>query len=134
MAYEATTIVGSGINPLKRLVPYNEVSHERHLRGTQVVLINPEDSSAGGSGVVSKVVVSTVSVKLPTLPMVGRRAIAIFNTDVTTTLYIGFDPAVTTSIGWPIPPNTSLPMDLNAEIEIYGIAGSAIDIRILELS
>jgi hypothetical protein len=134
MAHEGTVIVGSGIQPLKKQLPVNEVSQERHLRGTQVVLLNPEDSSAGGSGVTTKVIVSTVSTKLPPVPMQKRRAIALFNTDTTATLYIGFDSGVTTATGWPVPPSTSLPIDLNPEVEIYGIASSAIDIRILELS
>ena len=51
MAYEATSIVGSGINPLKKQLPVNATTNRRNLRGTSVVLINPEDASAGGSGV-----------------------------------------------------------------------------------
>ena len=119
MAHEGTVIVGSGIQPLKKLLPLNDVSQERHLRGTQIVLLNPEDASAGGSGITTKVIVGLSPVKLPTTPMPKRRAIALFNTDTSVFLYIGFDSAVTTSTGWPVPPNTSLPMDINPEVEIY---------------
>lgn len=134
MAFESSVIVGSGIAPLKKHLPINAKSHERHLRGTQVVLINPEDSSAGGSGIVTAVTVGSSAVKLPTTPLVGRRAMAVFNASTSVTLYVGFDPNVTTGTGWPVPPSTSLPMDLNAQVELYGIAASSIDVRVLELS
>lgn len=133
MARESSAIVGSGINPLKTLVCVNNTTKERHLRGTQVVLINPEDASAGNSGVATQLTVSTSAAKLPTTPMKYRRAIAIFNNS-SETLYIGFDPSVTTGNGWPIPASSSLPMDINAAVEVYGIASSSIDVRILELS
>lgn len=137
MAYESSIIVGSGQNPLKQdsahLCP-NAITQERHLRGTQVVLVNPEDSSAGGSGMARQVTVGTSVVKLPTTPLKYRRAIAIYNNDSVTTLFIGFDSSVTTGTGYPIPAGSSLPMDANGSLEVYGIAASNIDIRILELS
>lgn len=134
MAYEASIVVGSGINPLKKQVCPNETTQERHLRGTNIVLLNPEDSSAGCSGLATQVNVGSSVVKLPTTPLKYRRAIAIFNNDSSENLYIGFSPDVTTGTGWPIPPSSSLPMDINSEVEVYGIASSTIDIRILELS
>ena len=134
MAYEASVIVGSGINPLKKDVCPNDTTQERHLRGTNVVCLNPEDASAGCSGINTQVNVGTTAVKLPTTPLKYRRAIAIFNNDASENLYIGFDSSVTTGTGWPIPPSSSLPMDINGAVEVYGIASSTIDIRILELS
>lgn len=134
MAYEASVIVGSGINPLKKQVCPNDTTQERHLRGTNVVCLNPEDSSAGCSGLASQINVGTTATKLPLTPMKYRRAVAIFNNDSAVTLYIGFDSDVTTGTGWPVPPATSLPMDANASLEVYGIAASSIDVRILELS
>lgn len=134
MAREATIIIGSGINPLKKDVPYNSTSQERHLRGTATVLLNPEDASAGGSGLVTQITVGTTVTKLPPTPLVYRRGLAIFNNDNNRTLYIGFDPSITTGTGWPVPPGTSLPMDVNGQIEVYGIADQDVDIRILELS
>lgn len=134
MAKEATIIVGSGINPLKKDVCVNNTTGERHLRGTNVVVLNPEDGSAGGSGLVTQITVDSAVVKLPTAPLVYRRGIAIFNNSVQRTVYIGFDPGVTTGTGWPIPAGSSLPMDINGQIEIYGISDGSTDIRILELS
>jgi len=134
MAYESSVVIGSGQSPLKQLHPAHPVTQERHLRGTQVVLINPEDSSAGGNGATTQITVGTSAVKLPTTPLKYRRAIAVFNSDASNSLYIGFDSTVTTGNGFPIPPSSSLPMDLNGSVELYGIAASAIDIRILELS
>lgn len=135
MAYESSIIVGSGQNPLKNDPGFcSAPGRERFLRGTQVVVINPEDSSAGGSGLASQITVSTSLVKIPTAPLKYRRAIAIFNSDATATLFIGFDTTLTTGNGFPIPPSSSLPMDLNGAVEVYAIAPSAIDVRILELS
>lgn len=133
MAFESSVVVGSGIAPLKKQLPINQTTHERHLRGTQVVVLNPEDGSAGGSGLVTALSVGGTAVKLPTTPMRGRRAIAVFNNSAAT-LYVGFSPNVTTGTGWPVPQGTSLPMDINSDVELYGIAGSTLDVRILELS
>ena len=135
MAYESSVIVGSGQNPLKHDSGFcSAPGRERFLRGTQVVVINPEDSSAGASGLASQLTVSTTITKLPVNPLKYRRAIAIFNGDATANLYIGFDTTLTTGNGFPIPPSSSLPMDVNGAVEVYAIAPSAIDVRILELS
>jgi|SoiMethySBSTD1v2_1073268.scaffolds.fasta_scaffold11977_7 hypothetical protein len=134
MANESSIVVGSGLNPLKRTIPENQVSHERHLRGTNAVIINPEDSSVGASGLVSMKTVGSLPTKLPTTPMRGRRAIAIYNNSSSVTLYLGFDSSLLVSTGWPLPPGASIPFDMNADIEIYGVASSNVDVRILELS
>jgi hypothetical protein len=134
MAHESSVIVGSGLNPLKDTTPVNATTNERHLRGTQVVVVNPEDGSAGGSGLVTAVSVSSTAVKLPTTPLVYRRAVAVANQSTSVTLYIGFSPDTTTANGFPIGPGATMPMDVNAEIEIYGIADSTVDVRVLELS
>jgi len=134
MAREGSTIVGSGINPLKKGVCVNKTTKERHLGGTQVIVTNAEDNSAGCSGVVTAITVGTTAVKLPTTPMVYRRGMAIANESNNRTLFVGFDPGVTISTGFPVPAGNSLPMDVNAEIEVYGVASADIDIRVLELS
>ena len=135
MAYESSVIVGSGQNPLKHDPAFcSQPGRERFLRGTQVVVINPEDSSAGASGLASQITVGTTLTKLPVTPLKYRRAIAIFNSDATASLFVGFDTTLTTGNGFIIPPSSSLPMDLNGAVEVYGIAASAIDVRILELS
>jgi hypothetical protein len=135
MAYEGSVTIGSGINPHKKEVPINTTSHEKHLRGTQVVLINPEDGSAGGSGLVTAITVGGSVIKLPTTPLKYRRAVSVYNGTSGDTLYIGFDPNITTGTGWPIIAGGSIALEVNAEVLIYGISdGSSTDVRILELS
>ena len=137
MAYESSIIIGSGLNPKKTNVPINPVSNESHLRGTDVIVINPEDSSAGRGGVVTQVTVGVTALQLPTIPMKYRRAISIRNNSSVAILYIGFSPSVVTGTGFPIKPGEALPMDMNAQIPIWGISdanGGNADIRILELS
>jgi hypothetical protein len=135
MARESSVIVGSGINPLKKDLCPNGTTGERHLRGTQVVVLNPEDASAGCSGLATPVTVGSITIPLPTAPLKYRRAMSICNNTTTATLYIGFDPGVTTGTGWPIPPKTSISLDINGQVLVYGIGDSeSMDIRILELS
>jgi hypothetical protein len=136
MARESSVIVGSGIAPLKKLLCPNQTTQERHLRGTSVVVLNPEDGSAGGSGLVTVVTVGGAAVKLPSVALKYRRAITIFNNDLNTEiLYIGFDPGLSTGTGFPIPAGSSISMDINGQVVVYGISGgNNIDIRILELS
>ncbi|MHA2063075.1 MAG: hypothetical protein ACXABY_01720 [Candidatus Thorarchaeota archaeon] len=135
MAYESSVIVGSGIGPLKKLLCPNSTTKERHLRGTQVVVINPEDGSAGGSGLVTAVTVNETAVQLPSSPLVYRRAISICNNSALNTLYIGFGPELQTGTGWPIPAGTTISMDVNGQVVVYGISdGAGTDVRILELS
>jgi hypothetical protein len=134
MAREASVIVGSGINPLKKDVCVNNTTGERHLRGTAIVVLNPEDASAGCSGLVTAVTLDAVAVQLPSTPLVYRRAISICNNSAET-IYIGFDPGVTTGTGWPIPAGTAISLDINGQVLVYGVsATSSLDVRILELS
>lgn len=135
MAHEASIIIGSGINPLKQDVPANSTSHESHLRGTNVVLINPEDCSAGGSGLVTAITLGVTATKLPVTPLKYRRAISILNNSTSDIVYVGFDPAITTATGWPLAAGGSISFDMNGQVLLYGISSSAsTDVRILELS
>ena len=135
MAYESSVIVGSGINPLKKDLCPNGTTQERHLRGTQVVVLNPEDASAGCSGLATPVTVGTTTIKLPTKPLKYRRAMSICNNTTSDTLYIGFDPNVTILTGWPIPAGTAISLDINGQVLVYAIGSIAsMDIRVLELS
>lgn len=135
MAYESSVIVGSGLNPLKKDLCPNNTTQERHLRGTQVVILNPEDASAGCSGLSTPVTVGIVTTALPPVPLKYRRAMSICNNTVSDTLYIGFSPDVTTGTGWPIPAGTAISLDINGQVLVYGVGSSAsMDIRILELS
>lgn len=136
MAREASVIVGSGIGPLKQAVTTNETTHEKHLRGTSVVVLNPEDGSAHGSGLASSLTLGTLAIKLPSVGMPYRRAMSIMNNDGSNkVIYIGFDPSLNSGNGWPIAAGGSISLEINAEVVVYGItAGSNIDVRILELS
>tara|TARA_R110002096_G_scaffold289124_1_gene483355 strand:- start:9414 stop:9821 length:408 start_codon:yes stop_codon:yes gene_type:complete len=135
MAHEASIIIGSGISPLKKDVPANNTSHESHLRGTNVVLLNPEDCSAGGSGLVTALTLTATVTKLPITPLKYRRAISVLNNSTADIVYVGFDPAMTTVTGWPLSAGGSISFDLNGEVLLYGVSsGSATDVRILELS
>lgn len=134
MAREASVIVGSGINPLKKDVCVNNTTGERHLRGTAVVILNPEDGSAGCSGLVTAVTLGITAVQLPSTPLKYRRAISICNNSAET-IYIGFDPGVVTGTGWPIPAGTAISLDINGQVLVYGVgASNSLDVRILELS
>ena len=82
MASENTSTVGSGINPLKYSMVMNPFSQERHLRGTAIINLNPEDNSAGLAGRSSAVSVGTTATLIPTAPLVYRRAISVFNLGV----------------------------------------------------
>ena len=134
MAKEASVIVGSGINPLKKNVPTNNTTQESHLRGTSVVVLNPEDGSAGGSGLVTTVTLTGTTVQLPSKPLKYRRAISICNNSAADTIYIGFDLNVTTGTGWPIAPKNTISLDINGQVIIYGVSDGSTDVRILELS
>ncbi len=135
MAREASVIVGSGINPLKKDLCPNETTQERHLRGTNTVVLNPEDASAGCSGIVTAITLGGATVKLPTTPLKYRRAISVCNNSTADTIYIGFDPSVSTGTGWPVPAGNTISMDINGQILIYGVSdGTSTDVRILELS
>lgn len=134
MARECSVIVGSGIGPLKKNLCVNNTTGERHLRGTSVVILNPEDGSAGCSGLVTAVTLNTVAVQLPSTPLKYRRAISICNNSADT-IYIGFDPNVTTGTGWPVPPGTAISLDINGDVLVYGVGiSSSLDVRTLELS
>ena len=135
MAREASVIVGSGINPLKKDVCPNNTTKERHLRGTATVILNPEDASAGCSGLVTAVTLTGSTVQLPSTPLPYRRAVSICNNSTADTVYIGFDPGVSTGTGWPIPPGTAISLDINGDVKVYGVSGgTGTDVRILELS
>ena len=134
MATELSVILGSGLNPLKQFVPLNPVNNERWLKGTSSVIINPEDFSAGGSGLVTPLSLTGTAIRLPTTPLEYRRAISVSNNNTVHTIFIGFDPALTSSTGFPILPEGQLSMDINAEVILYGVTGGpTINVRVLEL-
>lgn len=86
---------------------------------------------------VTKVVVSTTAVLLPTTALANRNSMIIFNEDSTNSLYINDNASVTTSgatEGWEILPRSSFSLDITDSIVLYGIATTAINVKILELA
>jgi len=134
MATELSVILGSGLNPLKVSCPINKVNNERWIKGVSSVIINPEDFSAGGSGLVTALNLTGTAVSLPTTPLPKRRALSVSNNSTAQTIFIGFDPGITPSTGFPILPNGQLSMDINSEVILYGVTnGPTVDVRVLEL-
>ena len=77
------------------------------------------------------ITVTTSATKIPTTPLAGRRCIIIVNIS-TGTIYIG-NSSVTTAIGYQLYTQQSLAIDAGEQIDIYGIAGSSLEVRYLEI-
>lgn len=134
MAQESSVIIGSGLNPAKYATPVNARSQERHLRGTDVCVINPEDNSAGLAGSGSQLTtVSNTPTRLPLRPLTYRRAISVYNAS-NAPLYVGFNSNVSASNGFPLASGQSLPLQVNGAIQVWGISASPVDVRIIELA
>ena len=135
MAYEATVIAGSGINPLKKDLPAHPVTGRAYIKGTSVVVLNPEDASAGGSGLVTTITLDATTVQIPLIPLRNRRAMSICNNHASEKIYIGFSPNLLTGTGWPIPAGATQPLQLNGDVIVYAIGDTTgMDVRVLELS
>ena len=79
----------------------------------------------------SNITISGAASKIPTTAVTGRITLLITNNG-NATLYIG-DSTVTVSNGTPIEPGEKFPLDLDANVDLYGItAGTSVDIRVLE--
>lgn len=76
------------------------------------------------------VTVGSSATKIPTNPLSNRLSILIMNIG-TEAVYIG-DSTVTTANGFPIYPRGSLRIDIEDTIDIYGIASTSAECRILE--
>jgi hypothetical protein len=86
---------------------------------------------------VTKLIVSTTAVGLPTTALANRNSIIIFNEDSIDSLFINDNALVTTSganEGWEILPRSSFSVDITDSIVLYGIADAPINIKILELA
>ena len=66
------------------------------------------------------VTVTQVATKIPTTNLTERKAISIRNYS-NNNIFLGGNNSVTTSTGYPLLPYESLPMDVNANANIYGI-------------
>ena len=77
------------------------------------------------------VTVGITAIKLPTVPLLRRKFIVIFNNS-SNILYIG-DSTVTTAAGYPVYPRGQMSLAVEDNIDIYGIASAgSSDIRVFE--
>ena len=136
MANESSIIIGSGLLPAKQNAPYNPRTNERYLRGTAMVLLNPEDASYGMGGQITQLTMSSgVPYSMPSEPIRYRRAVTIKNYNENTgTVYIGFTSGVNSSNGFPLSPQEKLEFNITAAITLWGVSDSTIDVRIIELA
>lgn len=84
----------------------------------------------------SNFTVTTTAAQIPTTNLATRRAIYIFNNASAggSTIFIG-DSTVTSSNGTPIPPQTSMTIQIAGDLKIFAVtSSSAADTRVLELA
>jgi len=133
MATEGHVIVGSGMKPQLEGICENTTTGERHQTGTNVVVINPEDASAGGPFQAVAVTVTTSATRILSTPLKYRRAIAIRNNGAST-IYLGENDSVTTSTGFPLKADEIFTADATVTGELWAIAGASVDVRVIELA
>lgn len=139
------TTVGSGsiphvgYGPAHHFVPntYPGAHSKNELRtrvGDGVVLLNPEDFSVSIGLRPTAVTVGTSPTPLPANPLEYRRALVVHNNGLAT-IYLG-DASVTVSNGLPLAAGEKIAFDIanNQNVTVYAIAGSNINVRILELA
>ena len=77
------------------------------------------------------ITVTTSATKIPTTALAGRRCIIIINIS-TGSIYIG-NSSVTTATGYQLYSQQSISIDAGEQIDVYGIAGSSLEARYLEI-
>jgi hypothetical protein len=134
MAREASVLVGSGLTPGLLNLPPNATTQERHLTGTAVVVLNPEDNAIGGRLQVDQVSVGSGVLPLPASGVLPyRRSIAIQNLGADT-LYIGSTSGVTTLTGFAIAANSLFSIECKNNVEIWAISDGSSDVRTIQAS
>lgn len=101
-------------------------------QGTNAVILNPQDFSVFLGIAHKAVTVGTSATQLSSNPIEGRRALVIANNS-STTIYIG-DSSVTTADGFPLVANEKIAIDIMGNISVFAVAGSNVDVRVLELA
>lgn len=87
-----------------------------------------------GYPVSTAITVGTSAVGLPTTALASRRSLVVYNNDAVATLYVGGS-NVTTTNGMPVPPLSYSPaFDAGADMIVYGISTTSINVRTLEVS
>lgn len=102
------------------------------IRTEGVAVMNPQDFSVYLGAKSTGITVTTTAAPLISSALVGRRVITIYNNGAGP-IYIGGSD-VTTSNGYPIPATGQLSIDLHAALTLWAVAGSSINVRILELA
>ena len=134
MAREASVLAGSGLTPGLLNLPRNATTQERHLTGTAVAVLNPEDAAIGGRLQTDQVSVGSTPLPLPasgSLPY--RRSIAIQNLGAGT-LYIGSTSGVTTLTGFAVAANGVFSIECKNNVEIWGVSDGSSDVRTIQAS
>jgi hypothetical protein len=85
--------------------------------------------------------VGDVAIKLPAIPLADRNSLIIYNKSATDTIFMGplgvtADTVTGITSGWEIDPLTYYSLDIQDDIEVYGIceAGKSAIIKLMELA
>jgi hypothetical protein len=106
----------------------------KYMTGTNVVVINPEDASAGGMFQTTQIDIGGVATQIVAAPLEYRRSVAIRNKSIAGTLYLGETSSVTTDTGFPVEPGEVFQADINGNVQLWGISDATIDVRVIELN
>jgi hypothetical protein len=134
MAREASVLVGSGLTPGLSGVPFNSTTQERHVTGTSVAVLNPEDASIGGRLRIDQVSVGSTATVLPASGTLEyRRSIAIQNLGPDT-LYIGNDSSVDPTTGWAIMSMSIFSIECKNNVQVWAVSAGSSDVRTIQAS
>lgn len=139
------TTVGSGTPPHVGYGPahhfpegaYPGAHSKNDLRtrvGDGAVILNPEDFSVSIGLRCQAVSVGMSATPLPLNPLEYRRALVVHNNGAST-IYLGGS-TVTTNSGLPLSAGEKIAFDIqnNPNVVVYAVAGSTVDVRIMELA
>jgi len=137
MARQGFSHLGSGTVPYIEELQNHPDPNQRHRDGSQVIVVNPEDFSVFRNGDCYQVTLAPSTATRLDKGLENRRAVAIANLSSTETIYVGFDDTVSLAGGnggFPIFPQTSISLDATNRISIYAIAGSTLDVSVMEVA
>lgn len=145
MNKQYSTTVGSGTVPHVGYGPahdfpegaYPGACSRNDLRtrvGDGTVILNPEDFSVSIGLRSSAVTVGASATPLPVNPLEFRRALVVHNNSGSTVYLGGSD--VTVADGLPLASNEKIAFDIqnNPNVVVYAVAGSSVEVRIMELA
>jgi len=145
MNYEQATTIGSGTIPHIQRGPVHNLpegaypvpdqrSSLRTRRAEAVAVINPEDFSVSIGLRSSAITVTTAATALPINPLEYRRALVVHNNSAST-IFLGGS-SVTVADGLPLLTGEKIAFDIqnNPNVVVYAVAGSSVNVRIMELA